>query len=285
MTIQAILAAMLAVGAPIANEILNGASIQSRKEAPSSQCILGSEKIAQIRAAYERGEYSDFLKSLDDSYREVRAQDQLASLAQIRNRESGQDLKKWENQAHLIQEERNSQLLKAIQNNDTLFAQKVRSAISLKGIDEQDALRDLSRYRFMQPQSGENSDENTLIDLDLEYEYKSIHLNTPLKSDLSSQERRELHVALQMEKMDKMKKAAETFEDAILKKKIAVVSQNLDKMLAQHWDKVDLNALARNQIKPGTPTEEEVASILSANQAKFNQLFKEYLDGSAKGEQ
>jgi hypothetical protein len=276
MTIQAILAAMLAVGAPIANEVLNGASIQMKKEVAATQWTLGKDKIAQIRAAYEKGEYADFLKGMDDSYLEVHSQDQLGSLVLMRESENTPDLKKWEEQAHLLQEEGNSELTKAIQEDNSLFAEKVRSAIASKNVDEQKALLDLSQYRYMQPQTGKNSDENTLVDLDLEYEYKSIHLNTPLKTDLSSQQKRELHIVLQMEKMDKMKRAG--LQDASLKKKIALVSENFDQRLAQHWDAADLNALAKNQIKPHTTTEAMVASILSEKHAKFNELFKQYLD-------
>ena len=143
--------------------------------------------------------------------------------------------------------------------------------------DQEKALLRLIALRQMPPGAGKNSDENTLIDLDIEYEYKSIHLDMPVPGAQPA-DRREKHYVLKMNQMDKMLAAAQGFEDAELKKQIEFVAQNPDARMVQNWDQRDLNDLVKGKEKPSGPAQEKVASILQSHQEKMSELAKQSLE-------
>jgi hypothetical protein len=132
----------------------------------------------------------------------------------------------------------------------------------------------------MAPGTGKNIDENTLIDLDLEYEFKSIHLDMPVIDGQLAPDRREKHYILKMEMADKMLSSAQSFQDASLKKDVELYAQNIDGRMAQNWDQYDLNLMAKGKTKPADKVQEQVVSLLQNHQEKMGDLTKQYLEES-----
>jgi hypothetical protein len=277
-TISLILASLLSSGLLLADE-------GSKPPASESQIIvqqrLGKEAIAQIRSDYEAGRYDEFLKEMDSSYESVVENHKLSGLSSLR--EGTKADPKWTEEALILQKERNKELFQVVEGHDDLFAQKVRSVASDASTPEQEAaILRLVEFRQMAPGTGKNSDENALIDLDLEYEYKSIHLDMPNPDRDPPSDRREKHYVLKMHHMDKLLSSAQEFEDADLKKIVELAAQNQDARMAQNWDQYDLSALVKGKEKPADLTQEKAVSLLQAHQEKMSDLTKRFIDHAAK---
>lgn len=267
--INTILASILCAISSIGSEEGGGA----KTEVVQSNFSLGSEVVAAARSSYENGSYSEFLKAMDSSFSEA----DLSHLIEMRQKQIPLEFQeKWEKQFLELQKEKNKELLGVIpDSDDSLFAKKVRSvAANLLSSEQEKALSKLNAFISMAPGTGANEDENRLIDIDLEYEYKLLHADLPT-NDVSLQERRGEQLALRMEKMDKMVEASKTFQDHSLKEAVGIASASLDDRLARILDGTDLNALAKGKIKPSNSVEEKVYSILSLYQGKFSDLMKE----------
>lgn len=222
---------------------------------------LGKEAIAEIRKDYKQGKYDPFLKEIDASYEGVLEGEQLLGLAELRQGAS-LDLQ-WMDAFQTLQKEKNEQLLQVVSGQDSLFAEKVRSVAT----PETESNLFL-RVHQMAPGTGKNQDENTLIALDLEYEYKAIHLkNMPYDS-------KAYYYALKMEQMDKTLLAAQVFEDESLKSEVLLFAQTLDSRLAKNWDQMDLRALTLGNVKPEDKAQERVLSVLKDTQEKMSSLYE-----------
>lgn len=234
---------------------------------------FGKDALLQIRNDYQAGKYDSFLKEIDASYDQVKDQGQLADFVQLRQG-SSQNLQ-WMEEVKGLQKAKNTQLVQAVSGQDTPFANKVRSVANFSSTEDQEgALSMLSVIHQMVPGSGENRDQNMLIDLDVEYEYKTVHLDMPgIPSDT-----RDLHYALKMEQMDKMLLASQSFEDISLKNAVESLSHNFDERLAQNWDLMDLHDLAKGKTKPADSVQERVVSVLQSHQEKMGDLARNYLN-------
>ena len=138
-----------------------------------------------VQAQYEQGSYKDFLHDLDTAYQEARNSAQFEQFIFMRD--------------------------------GVLPATSVLAPLS----DEDAAKNQIASYRFMKPGTGNNSDENKLIDLDVEYEFKRIHLDSyAAVNGTSLEERQQQQAILLMEWHDKMLKAAESFQDDGLKETV-----------------------------------------------------------------
>lgn len=267
--LNTILAACFCATAPLASIEVPDPKIETSQ----SNIQLGKELVSSVRSSYEDGEYTEFFSEMDRSYKAA----DLSGLIQMRQKEIPLDFQeKWEQQFTRLQKEKNSKLLNAISDkDDSSFAQKVRSvAADITTPEQEKALSKLNSFIVMAPGSGINEDENRLIDLDLEYEYKLLHAELPM-SDVSPQERQERQIALRMEKMEKMVEASKNFKDLSLKSAVGLSSANLDVRLARNLDGVDLNGLTKRKEKPANQVEENVYSILSSYQEKFSDLMKQ----------
>ncbi len=268
-TINTILAACFCATAPISSIVFQ----DPKTESVASSIKLGKETVSSVRSGYENGIYNEFLTEMDAVYKEG----DLGGLLQMRQKEVPATFQeKWEEKFLDLQKERNDQLLSIISDkDDTVFAKKVRSlAANLLTPEQEKALSKLNGFIAMAPGSGANEDENTLIDIDLEYEYKLLHAGYPT-SDVSPEKRGAYQLALRMEKMDKMVAASKNFEDASLKQAVGIAAASLDERLARNLDGVDLNRLLKAKAKPSNATEEAVYSVLSSYQAKFTDLMKQ----------
>lgn len=249
---------------------------KAQMEQPSQiQKKLGNSAISDIRQAYDNGDYNLFLKELDDSYQSARDQNQLTQLSEMREGVFA-DWGKWEDRLRKLQEQKGKDLIAAVQDEpDSIFKERVLSAAAQLTSPEQDeALFRMATLRQMAPGTGENADENKLIDLDLEYEYKSLHISMPGKS---SADQKEKQIVLRMEKAKKMIDLSQAFQDVSLKRDVGLFVQDLDLRLAQIWDTMDLNGLVQSKQKPANRTEEKVASILNQYQEKFSDLTKQFI--------
>jgi hypothetical protein len=234
----------------------------------------GREAVAMIRQTYEKDGYAEFFKELDDSYTALKENGRMDEFAEMRIGYSP-EWEEWESRAAALQNEKKQDLLFAVQDQKmSPFVEKVRSvSANLSDESHENAIVQMANLRAEAPGTGKNSDENRLIDLDLEYEYKSLHIDLP---GLSAADRREKQCALMMEKLGKMLAASSEFKDAALKKTVALYADNFDARLAQSWDIADLNALTNGKRKPADALEEKVASILTVYQEKFSDLSRQF---------
>lgn len=267
--ISTILAAILCATAPLAS----AEALDPKTEVTQSSFKLGKNTVSSVRAAYENGEYNEFLSEMNSSYEEA----DLEGFLQMRNKEIPVEFQEeWEQRFLDLRNEKNGDLLSVISDeDDSIFAEKVRSAAANINTPEQEkALSRLNAFIAMAPGKGVNQDENTLIDLDVEYEYKLIHATIPT-SDVSPDQRTQHQIALRMEKMDKMVEAAKNFQDPSLKAAVGIASDTLDQRLARNLDSSDLNAMLKGKTKPTNSKEEQVYTVLSSYQGKFSDLMKE----------
>ena len=269
----------------ILSSILCAASPLIAQDAPKpaaeqtlTQIQFGSDAIALIRADYQSGKYDELLTELDESYKQVQSESQLSGLADMRaSIQPVPNLSQWEEQGLHLQKERSAALLSALSSDDA-FAEKVRSAAASLSPEEEQAWLQLSHYRTMTPLSGQNADENRLIDLDLEYEYKALHLDMPLTQNQPVADRHEKHIALRMQKMERMAEVSKSFQSEALKETVQLASQSFDKRLVQQRDLGDLMALAKGKQKPQNSQEQKIASILASYQEKYSDLTKQFLE-------
>ena len=267
--ISTILAALFCATAPVASIV----EITSQSESVQSNFQLGKETVASVRSSYENGRYNQFLSEMDEAHRNA----DLSGLIKMRSKQVSVEFQEdWEQQFLSLQNEKSRDLLAAIDDKDhSVFALKVRSsAAAVLTPGQEKAISKINSFISMAPGTGANEDENALIDLDLEYEYKLLHAKLPT-NEISPRELRAQQIALRMEKMDKMVQASKNFGDADLKNTVKIAADTLDARLARNLDAADLNASLKKNAKPANNSEESVYSILSLYQGKFSDLMKE----------
>jgi hypothetical protein len=273
--LSTILTAILCASAPLAAQEAQG----PKTEQTQSNFKLGKETVASIRAAYEKGEYDSFLQEMNASYEHALAENGLESLIQMRQKEVPADFQEaWEQKFSDLQKQKNKDLLAVVSDrDDSVFASKVRSvAANLSTAEQEKAISRLNTFVTMAPNAGKNDDENRLIAIDVEYEYKLLHAGRPDNSS-STQEQQ---IALRMEKMKRMVEAAKTFQDHGLKQAVGLAAANFDARLARNLDGADLNAFVKGKVKPANEWEEKVSGILSSYQGQFSELMKDLADAN-----
>lgn len=263
-----IFAAIFCATAPLASDM----PAEVKTELAESKFKLGKETVKQVRNGYQNGEYKDFLSRMDSSYQEA----DVSGLIQLREKEVPVEFQdQWEAEFVSLQKEKNKDLLAAISDkDDSIFAEKVRSvAANLSTPEQEKGISKLHSLIAKAPHTGANQDENILIDIDVEYEYKLMQAQLPA-SDTSPEQMHAQQLALRMEKMDKMVVASKSFQDPALKQAVGLAAANLDARLARNLDGADLNGLVKAHTKASNETEEQVYSILSSYQGQFADLMK-----------
>jgi hypothetical protein len=268
--ISTILAALLLTG--------NGAVPPSSPPAQQVEIsqpafTLGKDSISALRAAYEKGEYKEFLTQMDAEYQQALSGKGLDGLMEMRKKEVPADQQKWEGKVSALTAKKNRDLLQVLSDRDgSVFAEKVRSLTANVSTPEQEkAINRLYALVQMAPQTGVNADENKLIDIDVEYEFKSLHATMPM-SDLTAKQRQDYQLIL---RMDKMVAASKQFQDHALKQAVGLAAANLDARLARNLDGADLNAFVKGKVKPANETQAKIVEILSSYQGQFSDLMKE----------
>jgi len=267
--ISLILASILCAGTPSTVEEKSSGS--TTVQVVPSSFSLGNEVIKKIRMDYQDGSYSDFLKKMDSDYASAKKESALEGLIEIRKEGARAQIHpEFARSYRVIQDAKKEQLLEAVKGSeDSVFTQKVRSAASGTSVTDDKVI---SLYGKV-PGSGKNTDENTLIDIDLEYYYKGIHLDSSKQTD-----RRDKHMVLEMEKTDRMLKASQSFADKELQKSVETYASLLDDRLSRNYDMADLHDLARGKVKPATQAEKEAAAAVSRAQGALADLHRHLLD-------
>lgn len=260
------LAAMLCVSGAFAGEDRRPATTLQITDREDIQ--LGRETIAQIRKDYIEGRYNQFLREMDHSFDEGIDKEYVLGLGMLR--QGAVDLSNWFDGVNKIKEETNRELIQAVSGQKGRFAEKVNHVATTDGLENLFVV-----YHQMQPNTGKNADENTLIALDLEYEYKAIHLDQPKTDVQKDLNKNDLHYALKMEQMDKILLASQSFEDATLKSSVESFARDLDARLARYMDLMDLRKLSSEKLSD--PTEIRVATILQAHSEKIQEHARNYL--------
>lgn len=271
--ISIFLATILCAGAPLA---VAQAEVVSTVQTRASSFEMGSSVVAKTRADYKAGKYSQFLKEMDNDHREAKANNGLEGLIELRKETGKVNIHpEFIRSFSLIQDSKNKNLLALVESDDSLFAQKVRSAAA--SIPEEKIL--LTSLHYKAPQAPDvTNDESAVIDLHLEYAYKAIHLDSLAASGTSIPDKREKHMALEMEKMDRLVNASQGFEDKELKQAIEQSASTFDQRLAKKYDMKDLHDLSTGRIKSASPLEERAASIVGNAQGQISELHRHLLN-------
>lgn len=253
---NSILAAILCATAPLSSE---GGSSPKTEEV--SNFKLGGEVVSQVRSDYENGKYNEFLAEMDESCQKA----DLKEFIQMRSKGAPEDFQQtWEKRFSDLQKQRNQALSNAVFGDDnSIFSEKVLSLSGNRLTPEQEkALSKLNSFISMMPNTGRNTDENKLIDIDVEYEYK-----------LSEAGNTQRQIALRMDKMDKIMQVSKNFEDQFLKQAVGIAAATLDARLARNLDGADLNRMAK-QNSPNNEQEKIVFTIIQEYQGQFSDLMK-----------
>ena len=269
--ISIFLASILCAGAPLAEDVASNQKVSTAQPA-SNSFEIGSVIIEKVRADYVDGTYNEFLKQMDEDYNQAKASNGLDGLIEMRKESAKVNIHpEFVRSQTLIQDAKNKNLLAAAENDNSRFAEKVRSAAATNTPESQL----LNSFHYKLPGTGINADENTLIDNDLEYTYKIIHLDTLLSPGT---DKREKQIVLEMERMDKLVKVSKSFEDKELQQAIATSAANLDQRLTKKYDMKDLHDLSNGKVKPTTALEEKAGAIVGNAQGQIVELHRQLLN-------
>ena len=269
--ISIFLASILCAGAPLAGE---SGQTAATEQTSKNLFEMGSFVVEKTRADYQNGKYVEFLKAMDEDYKEAKANNGLAGLIEMRKESAKVSIHpEFIRSQTMIQDAKNKNLLAVAEKDESDFAQKMRSAAAATAPESQL----LNSYHYKLPGTGINADENTLIDIDLEYTYKAIHLDS-LAASSSISDKREKQMVLEMERMDRLSQASKTFEDKELKKAIETSASHIDQRLTKKYDMKDLHDLSNGKVKPSTPLEEKAGAIVGSAQGQVAELHRHLLN-------
>lgn len=202
---------------------------RSLERAPQENIILGRDAVEQVRKDYEAGLYDSFLADETANFEEVKVSGALKEFAALRGL----------SEKSSVQEKQIEDLVEKIDPQDTLFVEKLRFVKGESFTEEEhQSFKRLKGLRNLLPGEGKTELENKLIDLDVEYEYKMVHVSSTSKENV-----RKKLAALHMEHIDKMTLLAKAFQEDSLEKTVEVYRSSMDKRLSLAWDESDLAKL------------------------------------------
>ena len=246
-------------------------SVASR-QAPET----GHELVAALRQEYTEGKFNSFLDGLEDDYQDLEKSGRLAEFASMRQAPEADsklnDLARhYEALAPDLQQQRDSELKEICQGQDAEIAcKRVQSATAETDQDQQEAMSYLADLRFKTPEQAANDDERKLVEIDLAYEFKLVHLDVQRLSGEDS-DLQQKQIVLGMEKIEKMQDAAKGFSDQSLKKKIDLAAKGYDVRQSQIIDMRDLVAASK---KPSSDLDRKIGAILSSYKSKKDNLYQ-----------
>ena len=251
---------------------------QPAQEVLSQTPKTGSGRIAKLRADYDQGKFNFLFDSLEVEYAELKQSGRVNEFAEMRRvGEANEQIKglsgQFDKMAADLLQERNSELKALCEGSAAeaaaLYVQSITSPLDES---QAQAMRALSALRFKAPDQAANEDERALIEIDLAYEFKSVHLglHQSEEGDLT-----EKQIVLGMDKMQKMVQASESFTDASLKETVANAALGFDEAQAKYLDMRELSALAKT---PSSDFERSIGAILVSYKAQKDDLYqKEFL--------
>ncbi len=229
----------------------------------------GTDSVRSVRNGYERGAYAPILKELDDDYRQHK--DQLDGLIQTRPGLTAAT--ETPSEVAALLQERNAQLREAIAGQpNQIVSHQVQALLESPLTESQlDAWNRFATYRLLPPGTAATAEENQLVDLDLEYEYKALHLELIAPEGAN---KAEIGLALAMEHLEKIGLVAANFEDVDLKQAASHLAASFDSLQAQAADRSALRDLALGKRPPANEIEAKVASILVAFETQRADLYR-----------
>lgn len=244
-------------------------------ETPSQAVILpvaGDQRTARIRADFEQGKFNSLFDSLEGEYGELQKNGRIEEFAEMRRvPEAGEQLKelasRFDKMASLLLLERNAELKALCEGHQNEIASlRIQSVTSPLDERQKEAIRTLASLRFKTPDQAANPDERALIEIDLAYEFKSLHLDQSDSADLV-----EKQIALGMEKMKKMEQVSQSFTDSVLKETVSIAAQGFDACQSKSLDMRELLAAAK---KPSCDLDRNIGSVLTGYKAKKDDLYQ-----------
>jgi hypothetical protein len=246
----------------------------------TAQPETGPEVIAVLRAGYAEGSFNSFLDGLEGDYRDLEKSGRLQEFAEMRQApEPDSQLKDlathYEVLAGTLLKQRNIELKEVCKGQEEAIAcKRVQSATSELDLEQQEAMRYLANLRFKTPEQATNDDERKLIEIDLAYEFKLVHLDAQrLSGEETTLDQKQ--IVLGMDKIEKMQDVSKGFSDQALKKKVDLAAKGFDAWQSKGLDMRELAAAAK---KPSGDLERKIGSVLSSYKAKKDDLYqKEFL--------
>lgn len=281
-SISLCLAAILCAGSPL---VASDAVAEPKKEQETQKATnlsLSKDYLNSVRSQYENGQYQEFLDEMELDYIRAKQDDALAGLVAIRKEETliakaqEKTTEKWNQLSQSWENERNKELLKLISSDDSSpLAQKIRSVVTPLDPVFKETLTYFAGLRNFEPGQGKNADENTLIDRDIELEYKWGHFGSQMALGKRAPDSREKLIALHLDLVSKLLKDSKQFQDKDLQKKVEILANALNAFYERKIDAEDLQRLALGATLPANDLEKKAADIVAAYAEKFSEQTKE----------
>lgn len=238
--------------------------------------MTGGERVALLREQYQQGKFNSLLVKLEADYVALLKSGRVKEFAEMRQvPDADQQLQglaqQFEKRAAALLKKRNDELKALCTGREQEIAiRRVQSLTAPLDETQSEAMHYLAALRFKTPEQAASSEERILIEIDLAHEFKSVHLDVHHpgdKTDLLEQQ-----IALNMEKMDKMRRAAETFNDSALRAKVLLAVQAFDAWQSKSLDLRELLAAAK---RPSNELERKIGAVLSSYKAKHDDLYQQ----------
>jgi len=238
--------------------------------------MTGGERVAILREQYQQGKFNSLLVKLEADYVSLLKSGRVKEFAEMRqvpdvDQEIQGIAQQFEKRAAALLEKRNDELKALCSGKEQELAiRRVQSLTAPVDEAQSEAMHYLSSLRFKTPEQATTSEERTLIEIDLAHEFKSVHLDVHHPGDRT--DLLEQQIVLSMEKMEKMRRAAETFSDSALQAKVLLAAKSFD---AWQSRSLDLRELLATVKKPSNELERKIGSVLSSYKAKQDDLYQQ----------
>lgn len=240
---------------------------------------------------FNSDEYKSFLAKLDRSYQKERALWKHDELLEQRKEVANLPKEAFNVSDETLQKE-DEKLLK--KRNDAL----IEACLSMPSYPESASIRHMIFFSPSPSQKnalsylhslkkkfygdGKSPLENVLIELDMEYWLKNLSLETEgLKSQMDLELLKERHLALDLERVEKMKDAALADPNSEEAKKIMDAYAVFPKHKEVLVEEDHLYRLAKGHVLPQNPLEEKAKEIMTAYLDSKDKLVRDHFQGKS----
>jgi hypothetical protein len=247
----------------------------SPKTTKTEQETLAKQKlIDEIFTDYQEGRYNNFLKQIDETYKEKNKKWEFNSVLEERKKLSEMVVDYKSNKQddflkeyHALQEAQNNELIEVcLKNPNDKFSSEVRDMIFYTPNDhEQESLHYVQELSRKFKGDGTTPLENVLINIDTEFWLKDLSLGTSLvEKQIDHATFQKQHLVLHIEKMQRMKAACEgDLVDVKIKSYIETAAKVLPKVKASSATRRHLMALGRGKIEAQNEVEASMQKIMA----------------------
>ncbi|MDN3506565.1 MAG: hypothetical protein P0S96_04985 [Simkaniaceae bacterium] len=246
-----------------------------------AQPQTGKEIIQHAEKAYSRGDYSTFLEQMHEQYQNAGKAGALRGIFEsaksamnITPEQIEKTKDKYRTEIKKLNQQRNQKLLDAIAENPSLaIVQRVDSIAFFSQSDEESKLlSELENLKFHIPETAEGTIDNIISSLETEYYIKNLLLDASNHISKTSTDQTEKRVALALEKLSKMERAAKEKSDKNWEEKIQKVRTAFLADRAYRMDLATLNDLAEGKVAAENSIEEKVKQIMMEYQQQKQQI-------------